>query len=263
MNEGKQPCGCGQTNRTVGPRALSNNLVQPAQVLLPGCTPEVSTQVCVEADVTVTPSVVAGTPTVNCVGNPQTVSCQGRGFTPSTTDSCVFTVSQVLCVSIPITFDAEATAVLGLVACGEVFNGPDCQDLPGTSCTLTRGFYLNHPTETLQLLAIAGGTITLGTDNIGLSLVVTATNIFDVLSGDVGPSPQYQQLYTQLLTAKLNVLNGATCQFATDTIALADTFLLQATINNAVASLIQEMLADFNEGNAQGCPGHCEDDTVA
>ncbi|MEI4828198.1 hypothetical protein WAX78_01795 [Bacillus sp. FJAT-53711] len=128
---------------------------------------------------------------------------------------------------------------------------------PVTGCTLTRGFFATHQAETLQLLAMAGGTIILGNDSLGFSTIVTAANIFDVLNGNVGPSPQYRQLNAQLLTAKLNVLNGANCQFAQNTIALADAFLTNPIQNDVVASQIQQMLAEFNEGNAPGCPGHC------
>src|SRR4051794_8921609 len=127
MAEEKQPCGCGENNMVVGPRITASSVTSStAQPRLPGCTPTVSELVCVEADVTVTPTVEAGTPTVNCVGNPSTISCVNRGFTPSATGSCTFTISQVLCVNIPITFDADVVATPGQVACGPVSMGPDC-----------------------------------------------------------------------------------------------------------------------------------------
>lgn len=259
MNEEKQPCGCGDKNKIVGKKKITISNVEPLQVN-DGCTPIVSSQVCVEADVTITPTVTAGTPTVNCIGNPTTATCQSMGFTPSVDGTCSFTFAQVLCINVPITFDADVDAQRGDVACGMPFTGPNCENEPSTGCTLTRGFFANHQEETLQLLALAGGSIELGNDTQGFSTIVTASNIFNVLGGNVGPSPQYRQLNAQLLTAKLNVLNGATCAFATNNIALADTFLTSTTQNNPLASQIQEMLAEFNEGNAPGCPEHCPED---
>lgn len=261
MAKEKQPCGCGGENKIAGKKKVTISNVDPLQVN-DGCTPIVSSQVCVEADVTITPTVTSGTPIVNCVGTPTTATCRSLGFTPSVDGTCSFTFAQVLCVNVPITFDADVDADKGDVACGLAFTGPDCENAPSTGCTLTRGFFAapQHQEETLQLLALAGGSITLGNDSLGFSTIVTEDNIFDVLEGNVGPSPQYRQLNAQLLTAKLNVLNGATCAFATNNIALADTFLTSPVLNDALASQIQQLLAQFNEGNAPGCPDHCPED---
>jgi len=43
----------------------------------PGYNQTVSQQVCVEADVTITPTVIVGTPVVVCVGNPIVGGCTG------------------------------------------------------------------------------------------------------------------------------------------------------------------------------------------
>ncbi|MCD7036342.1 hypothetical protein LRR81_19025 [Metabacillus sp. GX 13764] len=155
--------------------------------------------------------------------------------------------------NLAITFDL-ATHTLR-VAGMPVFNCPAFDD----ACVLTRGYYANHPDVSQQLLSQAGGQIVLGTDSQGFSFTVTSQNIIDVLSGRVPgrPSPQYQQLYTQLLTANLNVLNGAGCSFAESVINSANVFLSNPVQNNPQASAIQQQLAQYNEGDAAGCPGHC------
>ncbi|MEB8647503.1 hypothetical protein P4388_24985 [Bacillus thuringiensis] len=90
------------------------------------CTPNVSAEVCVEADITIIPTVEAGKPVVHCVGIPSFEACSEMGFTPSDSGNCNFTVSQVLCINIPISFGAETIAVPGKIACGNAFNGPNC-----------------------------------------------------------------------------------------------------------------------------------------
>lgn len=227
---------------------------------LQACEPTVSKEVCVDTEITVTPTVSSGTPIVRCIGPISTNSCAQRGFTPSTSGSCTFTVSQVLCISVPLAFDATTEVATGQVSCGETFNGPNCENLPPEACAYTRGFYLNHEEETLALLELAGGTILLGNGTSTYSLTITETNIFDVLAGTVGDSPQYRQLYTQLLTAKLNVLNGATCPSATNTIALADLLLSQDVMDNDLAEQLQTLLEQFNSGEAPGCPPHCPEE---
>ncbi|MDN4525101.1 hypothetical protein [Fictibacillus fluitans] len=156
--------------------------------------------------------------------------------------------------NIVITFDAAQHTLT--ITGDPVFNCPPSDD---PSCVLTRGYYANHPEVSQQLLSQAGGQIVLGADSQAFSLTVTSQNLIGVLSGNVpgGPSPQYQQLYTQLLTAKLNVLNGAGCPLATMYINNADTFLTNPTQNDPGASDIQQLLASYNEGNADGCPEHC------
>lgn len=245
-------------------RTVSGLNMQPLQDEN-GCMKTVSSEVCMEADVTITPSVTSGTPVVSCVEEPVVGTCASLGFTPSETGSCTFTFSQVLCVNIPLTFDADAYATPGDVACGSAFNQPNCENGNGNGpgCTRTRGYYANNEEETLQLLELAGGQIILGIDDQGFSLTVTASNIDAVVSGNIpeAPSPQYQQLYTQLLTANLNVLSGAGCAFATNAIMTANTFLANPTQNDPLASQLQEDLALYNEGNAEGCPDHCNNNS--
>jgi len=258
MNKENQPCGCGNNNSMLVVPNRNSQILQQVG----GCTPTVSTEVCIEADVTVTPSVTAGDPVVNCIGDPFIGTCEDLGFTPSTNGTCTFTVSQVLCVNIPLTFQAEAVAVEGDVACGPVFNTPNCVNGPGDACTFSRGFFQTNEEAALLLLAEAGGEIVLGMDGEGFSLTVTAANIDVVLEGNApeAPSQQYAQLYSQLLTANLNVINGATCPFAINTINLANMFIAESELDDDVASGIQELLELYNTGGAPGCPDECVDE---
>lgn len=117
------PCGCGGNN-------LGASALDTPEVLAPGCTRTVSKEVCVEANVTIRPTVEARTPIVNCVGGPSLRSCAAQGFIPSETGLCTFTVSQVLCVNVPIHFDAQARVVRGTVACGASFPNENCGTTP-------------------------------------------------------------------------------------------------------------------------------------
>lgn len=251
------PCGCGTGTRTLLPQQVED-----------GCTNIVSQEVCTEAVVTITPTVTTGMPIVRCVGLPNVGrTCEDLGFTPSTTvpGSCTTTYSQVICVSTPLTFDADVLAVPGEVGCGQAFNRPNCPVT--TNCTLTIGGFANRQELTNQLITNAGGSIILGIDAQGLSLVATTANASAILLGNapIPPTPadpplrgQYQILYAQLLAANLNVLNGATCSFATNAIAAANTFLANSPAEGMDgAPAFTTLLTTFNEGNAPGCPPHC------
>ena len=116
--QNKEPYGCGENGNTT---PIPTNIT-PAKIAAvvtqdpPEYNQTVFQQVCVEADVTITPTVTAGTPIVVCVGNLIVGGCTGlTGFTPSQTGSCTSTFGQVLFVNIPIHFDAHATAVAGRV----------------------------------------------------------------------------------------------------------------------------------------------------
>ena len=232
-----------------------------------GCQSTVNRTVCVQGTVTVTGNVVDGESQSFCVGEPLIGSCLG-----DLVESCDFIVSQNVCVQIPLTFSATASAVSDGLVCGASETGT----CPGVveGCTHTIGFFRNNPEFTNQLITDAGGSITLGTGS-GLSFVVNTTNANDVLDFNT-PSPpapedpplaqQYQVLYAQLLAAKLNVLDlhaqGVDiCTFATDAIAAADTFLDDSPEGGkAGAPAVQEDLEQFNAGNAPGCPPHCEEE---
>lgn len=239
--------------------------VEPQQEQM-GCPAVVHETVCVQGTVTITPDVTSGPSRSFCVGSPMIGRCEGE-----VTRNCTFTVSQNICVEIPLVFSAIATAVPSGVVCGTPLPTPCPGDVTG--CTFSIGHFRRNSEETNALITSAGGSITLG-EGGGLSFTVTTANANDVLDFNV-PSPpapdsppfanQYQVLYAQLLAAKLNVLNltamGAEiCEFATDAIAAADEFLTNSPEGGmAGAPDVQEDLAQFNEGNAPGCPPHCED----
>jgi hypothetical protein len=241
--------------------------IKPLQQEQTGCQKIVHETVCVQGTVTITGNVENGDSRSFCVGDPMIGSCPGE-----LVDSCVFTVSQNICVQIPLTFSATASAVSDGLVC----NTPEPGPCPGVveDCTHSIGTFRNDPDFTNQLITDAGGSITLGTGS-GLSFVVNTANANDVLNFNV-PSPpapedppfaqQYQVLYAQLLAAKLNVLNLQAqgvpiCTFATEAIAAADTFLDNSPEGGmSGAPNVQEDLEQFNAGNAPGCPPQCEDD---
>ncbi|MDD4766084.1 MAG: hypothetical protein PHF87_00675 [Desulfotomaculaceae bacterium] len=78
-----------------------------------GCPAMVNETVCVQADVTITPSVVVGTIESFCVGEPVIGACPG-----TLVEECTFTVSQNICVQIPLAFSAVAAAVPTGTVCG-------------------------------------------------------------------------------------------------------------------------------------------------
>lgn len=243
---------------------LNKNVINPLQVD-DVCPTVVHENVCVQGTVTITPSVVSGDSKSFCLGNPIIGSCPG-----TLVRFCTFTVSQNICVQIPLTFSATAAAVPNGIVCGTPRTG-ECANV--AACTHTIGFFRNHPEITNALITAAGGSITLGNGG-GLSFVVTTANANDVLSLNTPEPPapssppfagQYQILYAQLLAAKLNVLaltalGVEICAFAQAAIAAADAFLTASPEGGmAGAPAVQEPLALFNEGNAPGCPFHCND----
>jgi len=242
-------------------------IVTPQQNNELGCQTTVHETVCVQGTVTITGNVTNDGSQSFCVGDPIIGVCPGE-----LVDFCQFTVSQNICVQIPLTFSATATAVSDGLVCGMAEPGP----CPGavTACTHSIGFFRNNPEFTNELITNAGGSITLGTGS-GLSFVVNTTNANDVLSLNTPEPPapedpplsgQYQNLYAQLLAAKLNVLNLLAmdveiCAFANEAIAAADNFLDTSPEGGKEgAPALQDDLEDFNTGNALGCPPHCEED---
>ena len=225
------------------------------------CPATVHETVCVEAQVTINPDVTVEEEIQTfCVGEPSIGGC-GEPLV----SSCSFLVSQQICVQIPLTFTANASAVPTGIVCGTPAVG-GCS-VP-TTCTFTVGYFKRHPDVTGALIEAAGGSIVLGIEELGLSYPVTtieeAVQVLDLNT----PSPpipeenphyvQYQQLYAQLLAANLNVINGATCTFATDAIAAANTFIATSPEEGLDdAPLFQEPLELFNAGSAEGCPEHC------
>lgn len=100
------PCGCSDTD--TGVALLATDLADP-------CPATVHETVCIQARVTITPAVTVGTVSTRCVGSPVIGACTG---TPSPTNTCTFTVSQSICVQVPLTFSADATAAPTGIVCG-------------------------------------------------------------------------------------------------------------------------------------------------
>lgn len=226
------------------------------------CPATVHENVCIQAQVSITPIVTVGDIESFCVGDPVIGACQG---TPSSTGACSFVVSQSICVQVPLTFSADAAATPAGISCGD----PGAGVCPSVfACTYTIGYFKNHPAVTNDLITAAGGTIILGIGTEGASFAVTTDNADAVLSF-MTPSPpapssppfaqQYQNLYAQLLAANLNVQNGATCDYVTDAISNANAFIAASPsgIGQDGADVLQAPLALYNEGSAPGCPAHC------
>ena len=223
------------------------------------CPTTVHDTVCVDAEITITPIVTVGDIHSYCVGDPEIGACPGIA-----SQFCTFNVRQEICVQIPLTFAASAIATPNGIVCGN----PGVGSCSATTCTYTIGYFKNHPEIISELLISAGGTIDLGNSLTGLGYIVStvaeAVNVlnFNIPSSALPTTPiyaiQYSVLYAQLLAAKLNVLNGATCDAAMTAITAADEFLALSPLTGVGgAPNLQDELALFNEGNASGCPEHC------
>jgi len=228
------------------------------------CHTVVHENVCVQGTVTITPSVVSGESRSFCLGNPRIGECPGV-IRPN----CSFSVSQRICVQIPLTFSATAVAVPNGIVCSDADIG-ECTGV--TACVRTIGFYRNNQAITNALITSAGGTLLLG-DGGGLTITVDTTNATEILSLNPPKPPapdsppfegQYAILYAQLLAAKLNVLalmeqDVDICAFAVSAILAADAFIGSSPVGGTNgAPDFQEPLARFNEGDAPGCPSHCD-----
>jgi len=105
----ENPCGCGGNNPLTTPVAAFA-AVPNAPITCPATVHET---VCVQADVIITPAVEVGEIESFCVGGPVIGACPG---TPVL--ECSFTVSQNICVQVPLSFSADATAVPSGIVCG-------------------------------------------------------------------------------------------------------------------------------------------------
>ena len=85
------------------------------------CPAIVHETVCVQAEVIITPNVEVGSIQSFCIGVPVIGACPG---TPSPEGECVFTVSQSICVQVPLTFSANATAEPTGIVCSTPGVGP-------------------------------------------------------------------------------------------------------------------------------------------
>jgi hypothetical protein len=114
----ENPCGCGESSSK--PVTNANEDIPLAQVdQQVECPAVVNETVCVQADVTITPNVVVGVIQSFCVGGPLIGVCPG---TPA--QQCTFSVSQNICVQIPLIFSASATAEPSGIVCGTPGVGP-------------------------------------------------------------------------------------------------------------------------------------------
>jgi hypothetical protein len=157
---------------TYTPASVRSELseVNPALSTAAICSDLFSETVCVQAEVTITPAVTVGAITSFCVGDPVIGACQGE---PSPSNSCAFMVSQSICVQVPLTFSADATAVPLGISCGEPLAGP----CPAVAfCTYTIGYFRNYPAFTNALIEAAGGVIILGIGSAGASFAVNESN---------------------------------------------------------------------------------------
>lgn len=102
----QEPCGCEE----------SNVIIQQEEER---CLRTFHENVCVQANVVITPVVVPGPTTSFCLGDPQIGPCEG-----TLRRNCTFSVSQRICVQVPITFGADAVATPGGIVCGTPLVGP-------------------------------------------------------------------------------------------------------------------------------------------
>lgn len=137
---------------------------------------------------------------------------------------------------------------------------------PLIGCTYTSGYWKNHagiskkqPDVITQFLPISLG------GGGGKTLVVTTANqAYSILNVDNKNSKGIKKLYAQLLTAKLNISNGASNEVISSTLNAVDAFLtthdasdwdtLSKTEKNQVISWVST-LANYNNG-LSGVP-HC------
>jgi hypothetical protein len=130
----------------------------------------------------------------------------------------------------------------------------DCIDQPCgiTGCTLTQGFWKNHAEDW------AVSSLTLGT------VTYTQAQLLAILNQPVKGNGLVS-LAHQLIAAKLNGANGATCKTVAKLIKDADAAigaLVVPTVGSgslstsSVGKLVSG-LDDFNNGLLADCPGHC------
>ncbi len=192
----------------------------------------------------------------------QTPVAPGQGF--------CFTRTYVVPANYSGTLVNTATAIghpPGLAAVSKtvsVSTTVSCTPLPVTQgCTLTIGYYKNHPT------AIAPLPINLGTTGGAKTLVVSSQTIgVNVLGQHTYGTPEngITKLYAQLLAAKLNGLRGASLTAVASTISAADAFLATHNQNDwstltatEVASVLAWHTTLDNYNNGLIGPGHCGD----
>ncbi len=120
-------------------------------------------------------------------------------------------------------------------------------------CTFTQGFWKNHadvwPVSSLKL-----GTVT-----------YTKAQLLDILETPVRGNGLIS-LAHQLIAAKLNVANGASCPAATTAISAADLLIDglvvppvgSGSLDPSATSALVTTLDAFNSGTLAGCPTECK-----
>mgnify|MGYP000859431252 FL=1 len=148
---------------------------------------------------------------------------------------------------------------------------PECHECGG--CTLTIGYWKNHAglgpgnqdDEITPLITAAGGTIWLGTPGGAKSIAVTTAAQAAGIIDSAGGANKFNQLYAQMLAAKLNVLNGACDHAIEGTIAAADAFLAThnagdwdnlSKADQETANGWASTFEAYNSGDIG--PGHCD-----
>lgn len=214
----------------------------------------VNETVSVRADVTITPDAAIGEIQSFCAAVPVIQPCPENPL--------AFRVSQDFCIQIPLTLSAIVAAVPAGIACGAGRAGISGKH---AAYVQPRCFFLSRPDVTNALINAAGGSIILGKAGscAGLSLSVTTANARGILSLNTPGPPdlisdifahQYKYLYAELLTANLNILNGASSLFVAEAIEGANSFLAGSPVGGMEGALsLQAPLAQFNLGLAQGC----------
>lgn len=124
---------------------------------------------------------------------------------------------------------------------------------PGDDCTLTQGFWKNHP-EAWPVSSLVLGSVT-----------YTADQLEDIFDQPVAGNGLIS-LAHQLIAAKLNIANGAGPNSVQDDVDAADALidgLVVPPVGSgflapSVTSALNDSLTDFNEGTTG--PGHCPDE---
>ena len=150
------------------------------------------------------------------------------------------------------TWNAPSSLAAGTGVTATFYNSRPLPEVRG--CTRTQGYYKNHETVVQALLG-AGGTLFIG----GRGNLTAAQ--LDVIY-ETPPKGGNAQLILehQLITAKLNILKGASAPTAvTNAIAEADLLLAGGVSEGERARAIElaGILDRYNNGNAPGGPIHC------
>jgi len=123
----------------------TQNLLQEDQT----CPATGYQEVTVCVPVTVTPFANAGSTTTFCCGDPivtgNTTPCTG-----TVNGTCIFKITQNLCVAVPVEFGANATVGAPHVECGDVSSTDICTNCSETGAPATTTATTQNNTSTTQ-----------------------------------------------------------------------------------------------------------------